>query len=433
MTSIGYFGEGTLNVMDAQIVTGQTSIGRFFGSSGVVEIKGDEGKSVWTYSGEFRVGDRGAGILTITSGSLQSQVDDDLYVGCGEDSTGLLIVDGIDSFLGTFGRVDVGTIGGGGRMFVMGGATVEVGSFFEIGAFDQNMGSGEATVQGEVENATGFQHSRVQTETLAVGRRAAGSLTVKDGGRVNGTIAVFGDETEGVAEVRIGPNGIISMTEDIVIGQEEPPAGQFAAGQAIVTLEWKSFLNFAFLIGDQIFLGPGGSQIQGTGIVRAHSGFFNNGGIVSTGITILDFSKQATIPRPLTFESDFTMTGGTLEIGVFGLGANQAGVIEVTGEADIQSATIHFVFQNGFLPKTNDQIPFLMTEGGLTVGTLNFTYEGAAPGFLFGVTEENGMLMFEAMNDAQPLPNNPMENSDLNGDDKIDVHDLLLFLEHFNQ
>jgi len=73
-----------------------------------------------------------------------------------------------------------------------------------------------------------------------------------------------------------------------------------------------------------------------------------------------------------------------------------------------------------------------MAQGGLTVGTLIFTYEGAADGFLFDVMEENGMLKFRALNDAQPLPINPMGNADLNGDNKIGVHDLLIFLEHFN-
>jgi len=73
-----------------------------------------------------------------------------------------------------------------------------------------------------------------------------------------------------------------------------------------------------------------------------------------------------------------------------------------------------------------------MAQGALTVGSLAFTYEGAAAGFQFDVMEENRMLMFKALNDAQPEGEEPTPrptainpNTDINGDKIIDANDLL--------
>jgi hypothetical protein len=47
------------------------------------------------------------------------------------------------------------------------------------------------------------------------------------------------------------------------------------------------------------------------------------------------------------------------------------------------------------------------------------------------VTEENGMLVFEALSDAQPDPN-ACHGADLNRDGVIDFFDLLNFIGQMN-
>ena len=76
----------------------------------------------------------------------------------------------------------------------------------------------------------------------------------------------------------------------------------------------------------------------------------------------------------------------------------------ITGTADLIGTTIQFNFIDGFLPQTGDQIPFLVADGVVTFDGIIREFTGVADGFDYTVTESNGMLMFEALNDAQPLP-----------------------------
>jgi hypothetical protein len=106
-------------------------------------------------------------------------------------------------------------------------------------------------------------------------------------------------------------------------------------------------------------------------------------------------------------------------------------VIHATGAVDIQNSTVVFTFIDGFLPQTGDTVPFLVADGGLTVANLVMEFEGVADGFQFEVTEENGMLVFEALSDAQPDPN-ACHGADLNRDGVIDFFDLLNFIGQMN-
>ncbi len=427
--SVGYFGKGTLNIMDAQIETGQTSIGRFFGSSGTVEIKGDEGTSVWTYGGELRVGDEGKGNLTITSGTLQSMVDNNISVGHTEGATGTITVQGAESFFGTLGRMDVGPQGHG-RVLVKGGATVDVANILNIGGVGSDEEIDLVGVFEGIETATKLAHSNVKVEELRVGASGRGFLVVQERAYLKGKSAFVGTDDGGDGFIRIADRAYLEMSGDIVMGQADPPPAGLS-GKAKLILEQK-LNDYAILEASHIYL-YNGASIEGTGIIKANSGIFFEGGLISTGTIAGEFEfKQDTALDPLRVEGDVSMTDGTIGIGVFDLGASEHGIIEVTGQADIQSATIHFVFQDGFLPKTDDEIPFFMAQGDLTVGILAFTYEGAGPGFQFDVMEQNGMLMFKALNDAQPEGGEPTPrptainpNTDINGDNIVDANDLL--------
>ncbi|MCA9427304.1 MAG: hypothetical protein KC994_19645 [Candidatus Omnitrophica bacterium] len=430
-TSVGVFGTGTLIVEDAQIETSETAIGEFFGSVGTVELKGEAEESEWTFGGDVYVGKEGTGFLTVSSGTLQSLVDDDLILGGEEGAAGFVSIQGIDSMLSTFGDIFVGYLGDGELSVLEGAQLTTIGSIL-IDGNDADIGSGTATVEGVVDTGTEFIRSRIEAESLIVGEFAVGRLEVSEGARVDAGNARFGTNTDGLAKIDIGRDGVLSVTGDLYLGQQDPIPGEFA-GQALVTLNSGSGIeNWAYLVADRIFVSESGNLIQGSGVVQTANGFIDGGAYISTGIRVEDLSKQTTVPRPLTFEGNLTKIGGTIAIGVFDLGANKHGIIEVTGTADIQSATIHFVFQDGFLPKTDDQIPFFMAQGALTVGTLAFTYEGAAPGFQFDVMEEGGMLVFKAMNDAQPEGTEPTPRptainpkTDINGDKIIDANDLL--------
>ena len=140
----------------------------------------------------------------------------------------------------------------------------------------------------------------------------------------------------------------------------------------------------------------------------------------------------------LTFGGNVNFGSGTLEIEVGGLAEGNYDVLHVIGAVDIQDSTVVFRFIEGFLPRIGDTVPFLVADGGITIANLTMEFEGVADGFLFDVREENGMLMFEALNDAQPIVVEPTPiptalnpNADVNGDNIIDASDLLQVMENW--
>ncbi|MCA9416010.1 MAG: hypothetical protein KC917_07060, partial [Candidatus Omnitrophica bacterium] len=395
-TSIGYFGQGTLTITDAQIETGQTSVGRFFGSSGLVKLNGTDGDAEWTCGAELRIGDEATGEVRVSSGTLQSLVGDPVYIGYVEGSTGCLILEGEDSRLDTFGRVDVG-FQGDGTLIVDGGAQASIDGTLHIGGVAENEGRGRVDIKDGIPNQL---QSRIQAGLLEVGVSGRGILNLLDTASLGADAARFGTEAGGDAIVQIRRSSIIDISGNVTIGQNEPAEFE-TRGKANIILDEVDD-EFAILEGNQITLHEG-SAIIGNGIVCAEGGFTNEGGTLTPSVDVDEIlSKQGATSNTLTIQGNYTMTSGVLEIAASGLGLGEHGIIEVTGTADIQSASIHFVFQDGFLPKTDDEIPFFMGEGDLTVETLAFTYEGAAPGFQFDVMVENGMLKFKTLNDTQP-------------------------------
>ncbi len=437
-TSVGYFGKGTLIVDDAQVETATTTIGELFGSVGNVELKGDGGVAEWTFGGEVRVGDEGDGTLTLSRGTLQAGADDDLLLAFREGSVGDVTINGLETLFTTFGSVFVG-FEGDAHMSVTGGAGSVIGGVLSIGGVTEDTGFGQLTIRERVNSGSGNVYSQVLTDRLSLGTFGRGILHVQDYGRLFGNSFSFGTNSGGNATVSVEYGGILQATGEVQIGEENPAAGA-TPGRAEVFMTG-STSDRAFLVGDQVFLRSGSSVVgSGGSVLRAHTRFTNDGGTVSSGVIVDAPPKQATEDVSLLIDGDFVMTSGTLEVAASGLGSGEVGIIEVTGEADIQSATIHFVFQDGFLPKTDEEIPFFMVEGPLTVGTLAFTYEGVAPGFQFDVMEENGMLMFKALNDAQPESGEPTPrptainpNTDINGDKIINASDLLEVMRNWHR
>jgi hypothetical protein len=174
-----------------------------------------------------------------------------------------------------------------------------------------------------------------------------------------------------------------------------------------------------------------GGVVTGNGSIRvAEPEIF---GTVAPGVVISDPKGLPGFDDAigtLTFGGNVDFASATLEIEVGGLAEGNFDVIHATGAVDIQNSTVVFTFIDGFLPQTGDTVPFLVADGGVTIANLILEFEGVADGFQFEVAEENGMLVFEALNEAQPIP---IPSADLNKDGSIDFLDLLNFIEQMNQ
>lgn len=398
--TVGNAGTGTLSISDAKVQSGEALIGEMDASTGTVNVGGATGNGEWTLGGALTIGDRGNGTLAITSGSVSTSGGESVTVGRSEGSTGFATVQGIDSFLGTLGGLFVGS-NGMGNMLIDGGAMVQA-DFFNIGGLNR----GDVSLGGSIVNAKGVTHSTIDVTTFQVGTFGRGILAVFDDALVTAETVDFGTGGPGGnATIEISESGVIQASGDISIGELDPADVEFA-GKATVTL-----LSSSLLSGDRVLLREG-STINGSfGIIRVQNGLIDQGGTLAGLNNVEDLSplKQELDPiGSLMIDGDLMKTGGVIEIGVRGLSAEEFGVLEVTGNADLTDATVRFVFVDGFLPQTGNMIPFLEVGGTLTMTPLAMEFEGVAEGFDFQVNEMDGMLMFEALNNAQALAQPPV-------------------------
>ena len=121
----------------------------------------------------------------------------------------------------------------------------------------------------------------------------------------------------------------------------------------------------------------------------------NLGGIVSPGSS----------PGVLNIDGDFTVDqGGMLEIEVAGLAAGQFDLLEVLGDVNLADAVLKFIFVDGFLPQQDDSFVFLGIGADFDATNVRAQFEGVATGFEFAVLRVPDGLAFQALNDAQPVP-----------------------------
>jgi len=414
---IGKNGSATLNIRDAVTVTSsETQIGAEMSGVGVVNVsqmdpfKGTPAQ--WT-TGSIAVGLNGTGTVNHLGGTIESN---SVSIAFESGSEGHATVDGssVNAAWNFDGSLEVGE-GGIGDLMVLGGAIVMSSSSGDVivGRHDTSFG----TIR-----VNGAQSKLMASDgNVFVALDGSGDFSVENGATVTCNTGQVGSNGSGEGLVVLD-NSTWTSSGGFFIGEAADSNGGGGSLKLLDGTLYAASLNVYY-----------NGLISGAGVIISPNSLIT--GTASPGILITP--PKTSVPQDdgigtLTFGGDLTFGGATIVISATGTGTGEHDIIEVTGTADIQSATVHFVFQDGFLPQTDDEIPFFMAQGGLTVGTLAFTYEGAAPGFQYEVMEEGGMLMFNALNDAQPLGGEPTPrptainpNTDINGDNIVDVNDLL--------
>ncbi len=421
--AVGLVGTGTVGIQDAEVISDTAVLGVIVDSSGSVEVDGKTAS--WVLDSDLIVGDSGDGDLLIKEGALVLAASR-VTIGKATGATGLAQVIGTDpedvdkpSLLSSLtDRIDVGDQGDG-ELRVLEGASVTTPEGVTVGSG----GEGLLRVVGIEDGPL----STVDCEEMHVGFANSGILEAE-----HAFVNVFGDGTVGglgQGFVNLKSAAWLSGDGELIIGSL---FGDTIVGSGTVTLQEDGVI----LVGKVIL--NKGSLVTGVGYVGSQ--FENLGGSVAPGVSVAKSKsgnpsrvpKQTPTFGTLTVTGDYIQEDGKLVIEVGGLAAGQYDILNVTGSADLRGGTIEFVFANGYLPQMGDQVAFLIADGTTSVSNLTTIYEGVAEGFEIEVTEENGMLMFEALNDAQPeggeptpLPTALNPNADVNNDNIIDANDLL--------
>ena len=172
-----------------------------------------------------------------------------------------------------------------------------------------------------------------------------------------------------------------------------------------------------------------GSRITGSGTIV--SDMVDTFGFVTIEPDIIDTSseeKQASAGAVLTIDGNLIVDGGLLAFDMGGTAASETDLLVVTGDATISNAIIRMAFVEEYLPSTGETAPVVMAGGALTFEDPTLEFEGVAEGFDFEVVDENGMLMFKALNDAQAISSARPRCASLGGRETAHRSDVLILL-----
>jgi T5SS/PEP-CTERM-associated repeat protein len=442
---------GTLEMSDGQVNAARLSIGTNDTGEGTVSLTGAtasvtvEPSSALPESGDVIVGDSGKGTLTVDGAGLTSDSGiiarslfsaGDVTVG-GASGFGVWNVTAADLVVGQFGAATL-DITNGNRVDIQAGNLIiapnseSTGTVFVSGANSSGLPNLSAIVidvgeTGDLLVGAGALVRSVSTENKQLlGLNVAGGFTIQ----AEGICVIDGDVTLAGASFAFPnpspPDATIDMEENaelhaakITIGDEAGTAGGIFSGSVgAPVLVGLPNVN----VEDQIV-------VRDTGILKSSVSVDGSvtvqGGTVEVILQIPGLEQDVSPGGLISINGDLVVDTGTIKVDAAGFIDGEYGVITVTGTADVANATLHLNFVDGFLPLTGDQIPFLEATGGATISDLSFEYSGVADGFDFTVTEQSGMLVFEALNDA--LPTDP-PGTDIDGNFTMDAVDVQLVI-----
>ena len=424
-----------------------------------------ENGSTWSEQGRMVVGQAGVAYLHIQDNASVTSLETQI----GTEATGIGTVnvsqEGPPNGPATEWRTGSLAVGlsGEGTVNHLGGNMISSNAVLGVNADAQST----VTISSASSSATWYVMG-----SLAVGDRGDGLLRIVEGGWVfvNAVAQIVVGQSEGgFGTVRIdGASSEFFAPASIVVVGADGSGSMILKNGGVVTCNWGIIdsdgivlIDNSEWICDELTINASGTVSLNTGLLEAHvslellpggtvegNGYINTPdanieGNVAPGVIIQavkDFRKLDKPIGTLVFGGNVDFGSATLEIDISGLAEGAYDVLHATGAVNIQDATIHFSFINGFLPQTGDTVAFLLADGGVTAANLKLEFEGVKESFQFDLTEAGGMLKFHALNDAQPLFEEPTPaptamnpKADVNGDKVIDAGDLLEVLSNWHR
>ncbi|MDR2195851.1 MAG: hypothetical protein LBE50_04525, partial [Gallionellaceae bacterium] len=236
--TVGYFGDGTLNITDGGRVE-TSSIGRVGVGLGNGVVTVDGNSSFWDLSNaSLYVGDSGTGTITITNGGSVSSFGlsiGDRNIAFGNVvGTGVVTVDGQDSTLNVSGNSLIVGSTGIGTLNITDGGTVNSDNSY-VGY----QSDGKATVDGE-------DSTWDSPFGLVVGESGDGTLDILNGGTVSSGDTLIADLPNSTGTVTVdGENSLWTVNGDFTVGYLSDATLNITGGGRVETSGTINWVGFA--------------------------------------------------------------------------------------------------------------------------------------------------------------------------------------------
>ena len=444
--SVGNRGNGTLDISNGgTVMSDHGFVGRYVGSVGTVTLDG--AGSTWTTSSDLNIGMEGTATVTIANHAVM--MSDSGVVGGttqgesgGTSGNGAVTINGAGSSWSVTHELGVGVNDSIASVVVENGGLLHADTLVIGTGIHGSAAPLSATVglNGGTLNATSItvgdsglgalnveNNSSANTTDLIIGGMSTseGQVSVSANSSVSAANVIVGNLGSGQLDIMgnsvmvvstefiIGKNGTgivtseastVTVNSDVIVGDTSLGAGSLNIGNAAI---WS--INGNLVIGSS---GVGTTDVAATGSLTANNveigarGTLSGDGTINANVINDGLISPGHSPGILHINGSYTQNSGALNIEIAGLATGSFDVLAVSGSAILSGGALHFLFLNGFLPRTGDMIQFLNSGSPPLINLANITmdYSGAAPGFEFAVVPVTNGLDFVALNDAQAVP-----------------------------
>lgn len=385
---------GRVNSNDAYVSWGVVSEDSQVTVNGISAVNGQP--ALWALLGSLFVGQTEFGSVEVLDGG-SLYVSQDVHIKNGELRIDGRHATGGPSQMDVLGTVFVGGPGSANLLALWNAARGGIEGDLIIG----RDGEGAAILWGAANIAHPTQLDVVDPAAglCVIGHTYDGGVSLDDGG-------LFRCRNIQLGQAGLSGDGSLTVDGGMVRALDVLTVGAVGGGTGLVEMKAN-----ALVATNGTYIAPNG-VITGTGTLAVNFLGLQNDGTLTPGINVLypsapsdSFTSagqvQAGATTPTLVISGTLTIGptGRLEIPLIGSDAGLYGSLGITGTADLGGALV-LGFSQGFAPRQGDTFTFLDATGGANGMFDSVQISGLMPGFKYDLSNANGQLVLEALNDG---------------------------------
>jgi len=390
--ALGIHGIGTLTLQESAMSSGEVVMGVEPAGGGIVNVTNGS----WQAE-RFVVGRRGTGIFSTEEfGGLVVESNLENIIGEEAGSVGSIALSGAAS-IATMPVLTVGKAGAG--VFVVDDSASLLSNHLRLGR--EATGEGRVLVlQGGILGVSG------EPGTVIIGDGSTGvnSLELEPGSQGFAKSVLVGVTAgEETNLLRLEGAGL-DIEDALVIGGQQPLASGFPSGALVLQ-------RVGIIETGELIVNSGG-EVLGSGVIELTGG--NPAlvtGAISPGVVVFmtgDFKEDGPIPAygrgqdfgALTIAGSVWVEGGVIDLSIGGDAPGMYDVLIVEGDATLEGVTVVLNFVNGYGPEAGVTLPLIEVTGESMTEIVELLYTGLADGFDYSIEEEDGLLVFRALNNG---------------------------------